>query len=146
MKFSDKARYWWYLKGGDDLVKVAVALAVIAVLAFMLFATSGCAAKVAADPGVPDEQSPKLTEDPPKPTDADIEVVAINEDKVYAIYISDDHWTDSYHHYKTTSLLIKRLAKFGERYEIKQIEAMTSRWVEANPTRGFIVFVEKKKE
>ncbi len=146
MKFNDRVKCWWYLKGGDDLVKIAVVIVTLVILGLLIFATSGCDAKVAAEPGVVDEKPPKAAEQPPTSSVPDIEIVAINEDKVYAIYISDDHWSGSYHHYKTTSLLIKKLAKFGEEYEIKQIEAITSRWVEANPTRGFIVFVEKKKE
>ncbi len=146
MKFGDKVKYWWYLNGGESLVKMAVAITTLVILGLLIFETSGCAAKAVAEPGVVDEKSPKAAEQPPAPSVPDIEIVAINEGKVYAIYISDDHWSGSYHHYKTTSLLIKKLAKFGEEYEIKQIEAITSRWVEANPTRGFIVFVEKKKE
>lgn len=145
VKFSDKVKCWWYLKGGECFVKVAVAIVTLMILGLLIFATSGCDVKATAEPGVADGQPPKTAEQPPAPAVPDIEIVAINEDKVYAIYISDDHWSGSYHHYKTTSLLIKKLAKFGERYEIKQIEAITSRWVEANPTRGFIVFVEKKK-
>lgn len=145
MRFRDRAKCWWYLKGGEDLTKIVVVLLVVLALALLVIMTSGCDAKATAEPGVSTEQPAKPTEQPPEPTVPDIEVVMINEDKVYAIYISDDHWSGSYHHYKTTSMLIKRLAKFGEQYEIKQIEAITSRWVEANPTRGFIVFVEKQK-
>ena len=143
MKIGDKAKCWWYLKGGEDLTKIAVAVLVILALALLIIATSGCDSKAVAEPNK--DESKAASEQPPEPVVPDIEVVMINEDKVYAIYISDDHWSGSYHHYKTTSMLIKRLAKFGEQYEIRQIEAITSRWVEANPTRGFIVFVEKKK-
>ncbi len=145
MRFGDKVKCWWYLKGGEDLTKIVVALLIVLSLALLVIATSGCDTKAIAEPGVADKQPPKTAEQPQTPVVPDIEVVAINEDKVYAIFISDDYWAESFHHYKTTSLLIKRLAKFGEQYEIKQIEAITSRWVEANPTRGFIVFVEKKK-
>lgn len=145
MRFGDKVKYWWYLKGGEGLVKLAVAVVTLAILGLLIFATSGCAVKASAEPGVVGGQPPKSAEQPPEPAVPDIEIVAINEDKVYAIYISDKFWTGTYQHYRTTTPLIKELAKLGEKYDIKSIEGFSSRWVEADPTRGFIVFVEKKK-
>ena len=36
MKFSDKAKCWWYLKGGEDLTKIVVAVLVILALGLLV--------------------------------------------------------------------------------------------------------------
>lgn len=134
MKFTDKAKYWWYLKNSDGLIKAAIVLFVVLVLILL---ASGCDEKAFANSSKPSEAAPETTK-------RDVEVVAINSDKVYAIYVSDELWDRTFPNYLTTIPLIRELAKLGEKYEVKQVVEITSKWFDANPTRGFIVFVEKK--